>query len=50
MLNLRSRFLVISLVAKVVFPSVQGKMYNLDDFNPMFFPVNWFIVYDKLGS
>ena len=31
-------------------PSGQGKFYSLDDFNPMFFPVNWFIVYDKLGN
>lgn len=31
-------------------PSGQGKLYNLDDFNPTFFPGNWFIVYDKLGN
>ena len=31
-------------------PSGKGKLYNLDDFNPTFFPVNWFIVYDKLGN
>ena len=31
-------------------PSGQRKLYNLDDFNPMFFPSNWFIVYDKLRN
>ena len=31
-------------------PSGRGKFYSLGDFNPMFFPVNWFIVYDKLGN
>ena len=31
-------------------PSGKGKLYNLDDFNPTFFPINWFIVYDKLGN
>ena len=30
--------------------SGQGKLYNLDDFNPTFSPGNWFIVYDKLGN
>jgi len=31
-------------------PSGQGKLYNVDDFNPTYFPFNWFIVYDKLGN
>jgi len=34
---------IICLVVKEVF-------HLLDEGNPMFFPVNWFIVYDKLGN
>ena len=42
--------LVTSLVGKVVSLHLEKENYNSDDFNPTFFPVNWFIVYEKLGN
>jgi len=45
MLNSGLMFFCYFLNGKGSFPpSRQGKLYNVDDFNPTYFPFDWFIV------